>query len=94
MSDQIRLDRERCEELTVALSAQVNAFYRALGGAQQQYVYEVLNALAVSTAFVIAGTAPDGVRDCLHFFSDAITTQLNDTLAAMREGRLKPEGLH
>jgi len=94
MGDEFTLDPERCEQLTVALSTEVSAFYRAQGGVKQQYVYEVLNALAVATAFVIAGTAPDGVLECLEFFSDAISGQLNSTLAAMREGRLKPEGLH
>lgn len=65
----------------------VKDFYLSNGGPRQELVYEVLNALACSVACVVAGTAPKGVEDCLRFFSDAFTAQLNATLKdALRNG--------
>jgi hypothetical protein len=80
-------DRNRTEALVHALGDVVKAHYLAGGSGRPSpgRVFEALNGLACITAMVIAGTAPDGVEDCVAFFTDATAQQLQATLSAIAE---------
>jgi hypothetical protein len=88
------VDRARTEALAHDLMTAVKAHYTGNGGASQDLVYEALNGLACSVATVVAGTAPLGVADCLMFFSNAFTQQLNALLRGMDVDFPTQPGVH
>jgi hypothetical protein len=97
-ADESDLDRSRIEALLQCLASAVKQHYLGYGNERRQIlVYEALNALACQVALCVAGTAPDGVGDCLEFFSEAFTSQLNSTLASLAdeaERDMRGAGLH
>jgi hypothetical protein len=95
--DDEELDRARVEKLVQGLAAMVKAHYLGQGApgrplhADRGLVFEALNGLACVVAMVVAGTAPEGVRDCVHFFGEALTQQLRKTLEDLAEMDQKGE---
>jgi hypothetical protein len=90
MSDE--LNRERVEALADSLAHEVKAHYLRGGGPSQGLVYEALNALACEVAMILGGVfEAGGMDDCLEFFSNALTTQVNSILAVL-QNRDNPGG--
>ena len=81
----VEVDSARTRALAANMMEAVKDHYLAQGGASQEYVYEALNAAAITVAMSVSGTAPFGVPDCLAFFSDAFTQQLNQNLEWERQ---------
>jgi hypothetical protein len=75
--------REReVRALVAAFGVHVREHYRAAGGdVGRDRVLEVLNAIAITTATVLAGTGGD--RQALDFFADALAQQLASLLAEL-----------
>jgi hypothetical protein len=68
------LDRDRIERLTGQILLAIRENYVA-GPVSRDRVYEALNALAFSTAWVIRGT---GDPEALEWFSKALNTNLHE----------------
>jgi hypothetical protein len=80
------LNRARIEGLLMVLAQAVKAHYLVAETEQQTLVYEALNALACQTALVIGGAAEaGGLHDCLNFFAEALSNQVNAILVALAE---------
>ena len=73
VSGMIEVDRPTTEALTQAIGDVVRAHYRARPPGRDR-VLEALNALAVITAVVIAGTGCD--PDAVEFFREAVAQNI------------------
>jgi hypothetical protein len=77
MPVEVELDEARTTRLMLACGGVVKAHMREPPFGPEK-VFEALNALAVCTASIIHGVAEnDGFEDCLQFFLDALSHQLN-----------------
>lgn len=74
MSETDQLDRDRIDRLTGQILMAIHENY-IQGPVSRDRVYEALNALAFSAAWVIRGA---GDPDALEFFSKALNMNLKD----------------
>lgn len=72
--NEIQLDHERVKELILATGQPIAAHLRQAPHDRIQ-IYEVLNALAIQVALVLAGTGPDDAA--VHFFMQTLQDQVN-----------------
>lgn len=73
------INQQRLHSLVTGIGFLIRDYLLAKEGRQsRERVYEVLNALAVETAIVLAGTGCD--PEAIKFFLEALVQQLDDPL--------------
>lgn len=78
------MDGARVETMFRRFAGIVNAHYKA-GPADRDRVFEVLNALACTTAFVLAQIEDNEAQE---FFNDALEHQIDAALEAKARGEI------